>query len=115
MHSAIYERFDVVLVPFPFTDRRSVKRRPALVLSSETELQSRVGHTVLAMITSQETPAWPGDVSLRDLDAAGLPHASKVRMKIFTLDDRLILKKLGALSEADQKDVTKVLKKTLGF
>lgn len=28
------EPFDVVVVPFPFTDRRAAKRRPALALSS---------------------------------------------------------------------------------
>jgi mRNA interferase MazF len=114
-HSAIYERFDIVVVPFPFTDRESTKRRPALVLSSELELQSRIGHSVLAMITSKDTPPWPNDILIEEWDEAGLPNPSKVRMKIFTLDDRLILEKLGTLSEGDQKTVSKTLKKTLGF
>src|SRR5579872_6307421 len=111
--SEIYDRFDVVIVPFPFTDRQSTKRRPALVLSSEAELQSQVGHSILAMITSQDTPDWPHDVPIRDLEAAGLSSASKVRMKLFTLDDRLILKKHGSLSEEDQRAVAKTLKKIL--
>jgi len=114
-HSAIYERFDIVVVPFPFTDRQSNKRRPALVLSSEMELQSRIGHSVLAMITSQSTPPWPNDVLIEEWSEAGLPNPSKVRMKIFTLDDRLILDKLGTLSDEDQKAVAKTLKRTLGF
>jgi len=29
----IYDKFDVVKVPFPFTDKETVKRRPALVIS----------------------------------------------------------------------------------
>ncbi|MBF0195885.1 MAG: hypothetical protein HQL71_15100 [Magnetococcales bacterium] len=29
-----YDVYDVVVVPFPFTDRSTSKRRPALVLSS---------------------------------------------------------------------------------
>jgi hypothetical protein len=29
----IYSQFDVVVVPFPFTDSSAVKRRPALILS----------------------------------------------------------------------------------
>ena len=30
----IYERFDVVVVPFPFVDSPTTKPRPALVLST---------------------------------------------------------------------------------
>jgi mRNA interferase MazF len=113
--SAIYDRFDVVVVPFPFTDRQSSKRRPALVLSSENELQSRVGHSILAMITSEKTPPWPWDVPIEDLKEAGLPGPSKIRMKIFTLDDRLILGKLGTLSDTDQKAMARALKKVFGW
>jgi hypothetical protein len=32
-----YKQFDVVIVPFPFTDRQAAKRRPALVVSDENE------------------------------------------------------------------------------
>jgi len=113
MRSEIYDRFDVVVVPFPFTDRQSEKRRPALVLSDETEMQTKIGHSVLAMITSQETPPWPLDVEISDLKAAGLSANSKVRFKIFTLDNRFILKRLGTLSSADQKSVSRGLKKVL--
>jgi mRNA interferase MazF len=112
-HSAIFERFDVVVVPFPFTDRQSAKRRPALVLSSSDELQSRIGHSVLAMITSIETPPWPHDIPVADHASAGLPNPSKIRMKLFTLDNRLILRRLGALSESDRRAVDRVLKRVL--
>jgi len=48
----IYEVFDVVVVPFPFTDRASNKRRPALVLSDGKKFNKKVDHCVLTMITS---------------------------------------------------------------
>jgi mRNA interferase MazF len=54
-----FKAFDVVVVPFPFTDRSSTTH-----------------------------PDWPLDIEVRDRDAAGLPSASIVRMKLFTLDDR---------------------------
>ena len=84
----IFNMFDVVVVPFPFTDRSTTKRRPALVLSDAENFNKQVGQSVLAMITSAQNFDWPLDVEIADLDAAGLTSASVVRMKLFTLDDR---------------------------
>ena len=98
--------FDVVVVPFPFTDRQASKRRPALVLSSALfNVASR--HSVLAMITSAEQSGWPGDVAVTDLDAAGLPADCLVRLKLFTLDQRLIVKRVGALIAKDRVALAK--------
>ncbi len=94
--------FDVLVVPFPFTDRNATKRRPALVLSSASFNQS-TQHSVLAMITSAEHSGWPGDYAIKDLDTAGLPTACVVRLKLFTLDHRLVIRKAGLLGLADQK------------
>lgn len=48
-----FERFAVVRVPFPFTNRNATKNRPALVLSDATRFNAPAGHSVMAMITSQ--------------------------------------------------------------
>jgi len=98
-------------VPFPFTDRRISKRRPALALSSET-FSAESGHTLLAMITSAGNPPWPMDVAINAAEA-GLQAASKVRMKLFTLDNRLILRKTGSLSQTDQRGVSAAVRKLL--
>ena len=104
-----FKSFDVLVVPFPFTDSAAVKRRPALVLSAET-FNDRAGHLVLAMITSRENRGWPLDVELADLKSAGLSHASVVRMKLFTLDERFVLRRAGQLSAADRAAVQRSLK-----
>ena len=104
-----FNAFDVVVVPFPFTDRTSSKRRPALVISDAKNFNKPVGHSVLAMITSAKNSDWPLDTELIDLDSAGLPSASMVRMKLFTLDDRLIIRKAGVLSGNDRKRVASSL------
>ena len=108
-----YKAFDVIVVPFPFTDRKTQKHRPALVLSRNEEFSKACGHYVLAMITSLKNPSWPLDTPISDMKKAGLNAASKVRMKLFTLDSRLILKKIGTLSSKDQKAVSKALKDLL--
>ena len=56
------ELWQVVVVPFPFTDRATTKRRPALVLSAKAF--NRNGHSVLAMITSASHRPWPGDTPI---------------------------------------------------
>ena len=99
-----FKPFDVLVVPFPFTDSATMKRRPALVLSAE-QFQDRAGHLVCAMITSRENRGWPLDVDIADLKSAGLPHASVARMKLFTLDERFVLSKAGRLAEADRRAV----------
>ncbi|AJF07667.1 type II toxin-antitoxin system PemK/MazF family toxin [Geoalkalibacter subterraneus] len=109
----IYEAFDVVVVPFPFTDRATTKRRPALILSDAAIFNRPVGQAVMAMITSARNSDWPLDVEIEDLDAAGLPAPSIVRMKLFTLDEKLVLRKAGALVGADRGRISSVLRKLL--
>ena len=111
----IYDAGDVVVVPFPFTDRNASKRRPALVLSDAAAFNARVGACVLAMITSRENAAWPLDTPVEDLAAAGLPNAAVVRMKLFTLDHELILRKAGRLSGSDERRVRAALGQLLGW
>ena len=95
----ICEPFDVVVVPFPFTDREARRRRPALVVSSST-FNAAHDQSILTMITSA-VEEWPSDVAIRDWREAGLGVPCRVRLKLFTLDDTLVVRKAGALSERD--------------
>ncbi|MGH7915602.1 MAG: type II toxin-antitoxin system PemK/MazF family toxin [Candidatus Binataceae bacterium] len=104
--------YDVVVVPFPFTDRRASKRRPALVLSVE-KFNAETGHTMLAMITSANNSPWPSDVTI-DAEGAGLQAPSKVRMKLFTLDNRLILHRAGSLDENGRQAVAQAMRQLFG-
>ena len=107
-----YESWSVVVVPFPFTDRKFAKRRPALVLSTEA-FQKAHGHVVLAMITSAKQSDWPTDVPILDLETSGLPTASVVRFKLFTLDQRFILSRVGTLAQSDHSRVFTQLRHVL--
>ena len=113
-----FEAFDVVVVPFPFMDRTTTKRRPALVLSDAETFNKHVGQSVLAMITSAKETAITMsrsqvDIPIENLSAAGLTSASVVRMKLFNLDDRLVVRKAGALAVGDRAVVTDRLRQLL--
>ena len=105
MPSGIFDRFDVIVVPFPFSEKAGGKRRPALVLSNQEF--NRSGHTVLAMVTTKGHYPWPGDCEIRDLEEAGLPLPCIIRPKLFTLDNTVILRRIGHLSDADASHVKK--------
>jgi mRNA interferase MazF len=116
--TAIYEQFDVVVVPFPFTDINATKRRPALILSDaipegiplRIAFNTAIGRSVMAMITTATHSSWLLDVRITNLQAAGLKTPSIVRMKLFTLEHSLIVKRIGKLTVTDRGSVKKALK-----
>ena len=105
-------KFVVAKVPFPLTDRQAQKRRPALVLS-QPDFQQASGHLLLAMITSARQSSWPLDWPIEDIEAAGLRQNCVVRLKLFTLDERLVLDSLGALGAGDRAGVARQLDRLL--
>jgi mRNA interferase MazF len=81
-----FDRYDIVSVPFPYTDRAAIERRPALVIS-EPALEGRFGLLWVLMITAAENRSWHGDVPILDHRAVGLPIPSIVRpAKIATVE-----------------------------
>jgi len=99
-----FEAWDVVKVPFPYTDRPVRQRRPALVIAADA-LQLDHGLLWVMMITSAENRGWAGDVQVSDLAAAGLPVASIVRTaKVATIEAREA-ERIGSLPAADRIQV----------
>ena len=94
-----YEPGDVVVVPFPFTDKLAEKRRPALVITGR-EL-AEAGLVWVLMITSARRAAGRFDLPVEDLPAAGLTRPCVVRTtKIACIEPARILRKAGSISSA---------------
>ena len=104
----IYNAFDIVVVPFPFTDQPVVKKRPALVVSTH---QFNTGHDqlILAMITTAGRSHWPSDIPVQDWAKAGLSVPCYIRLKLFTLEQNLIIRRVGQLSKLDRTAIQTVL------
>ena len=84
--------WDVIVVPFPYSDRLAEKRRPALVISG----RRLAAYDLLwvAMITSADNKPWSCDVPLTDLARAGLPARSVVRpAKIACIEPARVLRR----------------------
>ena len=76
-------------------------RRPALVVSKTSFNEG--GNSVLAMVTTRAHQPWPGDTPIVRLDEAGLNASCIVQLKLFTLDNRLIVRRIGHLSAVDRE------------
>jgi mRNA interferase MazF len=92
----IYNKYDIVTVPFPFTESTSTKNRPALVISTK-KYQDFSNHCILCMITSAKHTSWDNDIEIVDLKGTGLCTPSKIRFKVFSLPINLINNKIGIL------------------
>ena len=104
--------WDVVRVPFPYTDRPVRQRRPALVVAIPG-LQAQLGLLWALMITSAENRGWPGDVVVSELLAAGLPAPSLVRTEKMATVDIRDAERIGRLPQADRRMVTARLRRHL--
>ncbi len=105
-----YEYGDVVLVPFPFTDQMTIKRRPAVVVSSSTYNRERQDLILLAVTSQLKPSGYFGDVTIRQWKEAGLIKPSVVKPIFTTVERGLVLKKLGRLRQDDRR----LLKERLG-
>ena len=109
-----FEPFDIVVVPFPFSDLIHAKKRKAVILSSQS-FQKSSGNVTLGMVTSADRSSWPGDVKLEDLNVTGLKKSCYFRCKFFSLDLNLILERSGYLSKKDAERVGASLRAHFGL
>jgi mRNA interferase MazF len=109
-----FRPWDVVKVPFPYTDRSVRQRRPALVIAAD-EPEIAHGLLWLAMITSAANRGWSGDVPISDLTLAGLPAASILRPAKIATIDAADAEPLGYLPVADRAAVRAYFAKRLSL
>ena len=92
-----YKPGDLILIPFPFSDLTSHKKRPALILKEKDYF----GDFLAVPLTSQPQHQQSIELDNKDLSRGELPKKSWLRVdKIYTLNDCLIIKKIGTLKPA---------------
>lgn len=103
-----YNKWDVVLVPFPFSDLSAIKKRPALIVSPN--IYNDGNDIIIAFITTNIPERLKaGDYKVEFWKEAGLISSSLLRMKFATITKKIILKKLGILHNPDQVKFQKEL------
>jgi mRNA-degrading endonuclease toxin of MazEF toxin-antitoxin module len=100
---------EIVLVPFPFTSQTASKKRPAAVVSKRAYHDARPDLIVMA-ITSQLRPSpEPGETWIKEWQAAGLLKPSAIKPVLATLEQTLVLRRLGRLGASDQAALTEAI------
>lgn len=100
MTTSKFNQWDIVLVPFPFTDLTSIKKRPAFVLSGNS-YNAKGNDYILCGITSQPFRGiGHGDFVLTNLNDTGLLKPSVIRVgRIGTFHESTIVKKIGVINK----------------
>jgi mRNA interferase MazF len=103
---------DVVLIPFPYSDLESSKKRPVLVLTAP----DRNGDFIALAITSAQVHDHAVEIGAASLTVGTLPRRGWVRLdKIFTLSADGILKTFGAVTASSLRDVLDGMCRRVGY
>jgi mRNA interferase MazF len=107
------KQWDVVVVPFPYSDKLAEKRRPALVVSSD-KFNTETGLLWVAMITSTENIGWHGDVEIPASVISGLITPSIVRTaKLATNELSRVVRVIGNIDKRTSNKVRRHVLETV--
>jgi mRNA interferase MazF len=100
-----FQKGEVVLVTYPYTDLTTAKARPAVVVSSDL-YHAEQPDIVLTSLTSNVAAATGSlDYVLQDWAAAGLRLPTALKPVVVTLDPSLVVHRIGNLSSRDLAEV----------
>ncbi|MCP5048624.1 MAG: type II toxin-antitoxin system PemK/MazF family toxin [bacterium] len=109
-----YKCGDIILTNVIFSEGHGVKKRPALVVSSQSYHKNRQ-EVIIAAITSNVSRSLTGDTRIKQWQEAGLLFPSTVMGIFQTIKRGMIERKLGTLSKEDFQSVQESLKLALGI
>ncbi len=109
-----FEFGEVVLVPFPFTSQAASKKRPAVVVSSKDYNSTKPDVVVMAATSQLRSSGGVGEIWVTDWQNAGLLKPSAIKPVFATLEQTLVIRRLGALAPVDQETLRNSIRTLLG-
>ena len=110
----VYNRGDVVLVGFMFSEESGRKLRPAIVISSAVYNRARQ-EVIVAAVTSNVRRRLFGDHLIANWKEAGLLFPSVATAILRTIKRTMIEKKLGAMPKIDLQTFDRDLRRSLAM
>jgi mRNA interferase MazF len=106
-----FERGDVILLPFPFSDQSASKVRPGIVAHSKYPSED----LLVVGITSIGDVLRPGEYAIASWREIGLLHPSYVKRAIVTVNSSLIRRRLGKLGTGDSAKLDTAIRLWFGI
>lgn len=110
----MYKQREIVLVPFPYPDLSSAKKRPVLVVSNN--IYNKTFPDVLVCAISSNLRRDNYSIFLADthLEFGILPETSVIKChKLFTIQQSKIIKRFSVLNESKFDEVVRLLDKLI--
>ncbi|OHW63391.1 PemK-like protein [Andreesenia angusta] len=102
----MYRQGDILLIPVPFTDLSSSKRRPVLVISNNLYNSPSDDMVVVAITSNLASKSHSILIKSDSLLEGVLKVDSNIRTdKIYTLSQNIVMKKFGTVKEDVLYDV----------
>lgn len=93
-----HKQGDIVLIPVPYTDLTTEKKRPVLVLSNESYNKITQDIIVVAITSNIDNKGCTVKITDNDMKQGNLLRDSCIRAdKIYTLSQSKIIKKFGTV------------------
>ena len=91
-----YKQREIVLVPFPYTDLSTTKKRPVLIISNDAYNKNHEDVLVCVITSNQYKDDYSVDIENDNLEVGILPESSVIKVhKLFTIHKSKIIKKFS--------------------
>ena len=101
---------EIVLIPVPFTDLSSSRRRPVIVVSNDSYNRATTDMVVVAMTSTSAHGPYSFTITSADLAAGTLNHPGTVRAdKIYTLSQGIVVKGFGKVTDVTLDRIRRIL------
>jgi mRNA interferase MazF len=104
---------DILLIPIPFTDLSSQKRRPVIVISNDQYNRKTSDIIVVAMTSNPQATEYSLSITSSDLVEGALNRPGKIRVdKIYALSQTIVAKTFG---QVDDKTLSRIRRRLVNL
>lgn len=105
-----FSQREIVLLPFPYSDLTTVKRRPVLILSNDTYNNKHEDIVVAAITSNIYSDAYSIELDSEDLEYGLMPEKSSIKVgKLFSASKNSIVKKFSLIKREKFDEVVSMI------